>query len=77
MDALADTNMLGDLDENDPRSMARWMKRMSREMGEDLGDEFHEVVERLEAGENPEEIENAMPDLASGPGGGSDFGVMD
>lgn len=77
MDALADTNMLGDLDENDPRSMARWMKRMSREMGEDLGDEFHEVVERLEAGENPEEIENAMPDLAGGPGGGSDFGVMD
>jgi putative FmdB family regulatory protein len=77
LDTLADTNMLGDLDENDPRSMARWMKRMSREMGEDLGDEFHEVVERLEAGESPEAIENAMPDLAGGPGGGSDFGVMD
>lgn len=77
MDAMADTNMLGDLDENDPRSMARWMKRMSREMGEDLGDEFHEVVERLEAGESPEAIENAMPDLAGAPGGGSDFGVMD
>ncbi len=77
LDAMADSNMLGDLDENDPRSMARWMKRMSREMGEDLGDEFHEVVERLEAGESPEDIEGAMPDLAGGPGGGSDFGVMD
>lgn len=77
LDTLADSNMLGDLDENDPRSMARWMKRMSREMGEDLGDEFHEVVERLEAGESPEDIENAMPDLAGGPAGGSDFGVMD
>ncbi len=77
METLADTNMLGDLDENDPRSMARWMKRMSQEMGEDLGDEFHEVVERLEAGESPEEIENALPDLAAGPGGSGDFGVMD
>lgn len=77
LDTLADSNMLGDLDENDPRSMARWMKRMSREMGEDLGDEFHEVVERLEAGESPEDIEDAMPDLAGGPGGSSDFGVMD
>ena len=35
-----------------------------------------EVVNRLEAREDPEEIEKTMPDLA-GPGGGDDFGVMD
>ena len=32
-------------------------------MGEDLGDEFGEVVERLEKGQKPEDIERAMPDL--------------
>ena len=76
MDNLADPSSLGDLDENDPKSLARWMRKMSGEMGEDLGDEFREVVDRLEAGEDPEEIEKTMPDLA-GAGGGDDFGVMD
>ena len=76
LDNLAYPSSMGDLDENDPKSLARWMRKMSGEMGEDLGDEFREVVNRLEAGEDPEEIEKTMPDLA-GPGGGDDFGVMD
>jgi hypothetical protein len=63
--------MLADLDENDPQSMARWMRRMSQETGEDLGPEFDEVIDRLEAGENPEDIEAAMPDL------GGDAGLED
>jgi len=67
LDALSDDADLAGLDEDDPRSIARWMKKMSAEMGEDLGDEFHEVVDRLEAGQPPEEIEVSMPDL-SGPG---------
>ncbi|MBC7224092.1 MAG: zinc ribbon domain-containing protein [Anaerolineae bacterium] len=62
---------LEDVDENDPRSIARWMRRMSEETGEDLGEEFHEVVDRLEAGQTPEEIEAAMPELA---GSEEDFG---
>jgi putative FmdB family regulatory protein len=64
LDDLADPSSLGDLDENDPQSIARWMRKMSRETGEDLGDELNEVVERLEAGESPEEIEKSMPELA-------------
>lgn len=47
---------LADLDENDPRSVARWARRMGGEMGEDLGPEFDEMVERMEAGEMPEEL---------------------
>ena len=39
------------------------MRAMSAEMGEDLGPELEEVVERLERGESPEEIEKTMPDL--------------
>ncbi len=69
MDDLTDPGSFGDLDENDPKSMARWMRRMSAEMGEDLGDEFGEVVDRLEAGESPEAIEESMPDLSGGMGG--------
>jgi putative FmdB family regulatory protein len=71
MDDLADDAALADLDENDPRSLGRWMRKMSREMGEDLGPEFNEIVGRLEAGEDPEEIEESMPEL--GDMGGSDF----
>ena len=79
LEAMADPSYWGDVDENDPRSLARFMKKMTAELGEDLGDlgdEFNEVIERLEAGQTPEEIEKEMPELASslgGEGGESDF----
>jgi putative FmdB family regulatory protein len=38
MEGLADPSKWGDLDETDPKSMANWMKRMGRELGEDVGD---------------------------------------
>jgi len=47
--------MFAGLDENDPRSMARWARKMAETTGEDMGDEFNEMVERMEAGEMPEE----------------------
>jgi hypothetical protein len=72
MEGMADFDDLPDFDEGDPQSMGRWMRKMSRDMGEDLGPEFDEVVGRLEAGENPEEIEKSMPDLMGE--GGEDFG---
>ena len=74
MDDLADPGNLPDFDENDPRSLGRWMRKMSAETGEDLGPEFDEVVGRLEAGENPEEIEKSMPELMGEGGGDFDTG---
>ncbi len=71
LENLADPGSLSGLDENDPKSIARWMRKMSSEMGEDLGSEFDEVVDRLEAGENPEAIEESMPELG-GAGGADD-----
>lgn len=56
LEGLASGAALADLDENDPRSVARWARRMGGEMGEDLGPEFDEMVERMEAGEMPEEL---------------------
>ncbi len=75
LDRLADPDSLGDVDENDPKSVARWMRRMGQEVGEDLGPEFGEVVDRLEAGQSPEEIEQDLPDL--GGMGGDDMGGLD
>jgi putative FmdB family regulatory protein len=36
--SLADPSSLGGLDENDPQSVARFMKKMGEEMGEEVGD---------------------------------------
>jgi hypothetical protein len=71
LDTLSDPSDWGDVDENDPRSVARMMRRMGSEMGEDMPAEFDEVVDRLESGESPEEIEKDIPDL--GGGGTDDF----
>ena len=66
LENLADPSSLAGLDENDPRSIARWMRKMSGELGEDLGSEFDEVVDRLESGQSPEEIEGSMPEMDAG-----------
>lgn len=73
MDDLTDPSGLGDLDENDPKSMARWMRKMSAETGEEMPEEFDEVMGRLESGQSPEEIEESMPELADGMGAGDDM----
>ena len=39
LESLADPSSLSGLDENDPSSVARWMKRMGKELGEDFGGE--------------------------------------
>ncbi len=73
LENLADPSSLGGLDENDPKSIGRWMRKMSNEMGEDLGGEFDEVIDRLEAGEDPESIEKSMPELGAGGGASDDW----
>jgi putative FmdB family regulatory protein len=50
MERLADDATLADVDENDPRTMARLMKRMGQELGEDAGPEFQQAVEEMERG---------------------------
>jgi hypothetical protein len=72
LDDLADPSALGDLDEEDPKSMARWMRRMSAETGEEMPAEFDEVLDRLESGQSPEEIEESMPELGEAMGGSAE-----
>ncbi len=71
LESLADPSTFASLDEDDPRSLGRFMRKMSQEMGEDLGPEFNEVIDRLESGQSPEEIEKSMPDLGEDFGGGT------
>ncbi len=61
MERLADPSVLGGLDENDPKSMIRWMKKMGQEMGDELGGEDMDAM-----------IEEAMEEEAKGKPGGSD-----
>jgi len=73
IESLADPGDLEGL-EDDPKALGRMMRKMGREMGEDMGPEFNEVIDRLEKGQSPEEIEEALPDLG---GGGDEFGGED
>jgi hypothetical protein len=75
LDDLADPSALAGL-EDDPRELGRMMRKMSSEMGEELGPEFDEVVGRLEAGQSPDDIESELPDLG-GPEGGLGSGGFD
>lgn len=77
LEDLADPASLAGLDEDDPRSLGRWLRRMSSEMGEEMPPEFDEVIDRLEAGQSPEEIEETMPELAQDMGGLGGPGVDD
>jgi hypothetical protein len=70
------------LDENDPRQMGRFMRHMMKETGMDFDAEMETAIRRLEAGEDPERIEEEMGDvlggaLESGPGAESGYGYDD
>ncbi len=75
LSSLEDDTALDDLADADPATLGHYMRHMSSEMGEDLGDEFNEVVSRLERGEDPESIEASMPlpDEPADMGGYDDF----
>jgi putative FmdB family regulatory protein len=62
LESLADPSALEGL-EDDPQALGQVMRKMGREMGEDMPAEFDDVVDRLEAGQSPEEIESALPDM--------------
>ncbi len=54
------------MDENDPKAMANFMRKFSSMTGMDLGEGAEEALSRLEAGEDPEQIEAEMGELFDG-----------
>jgi glycine/D-amino acid oxidase-like deaminating enzyme len=72
LDALSDPSGFGDLDENDPQSVARFVKKMGREMGEDLGEDLDAAMdEAMAEGDGPDDDDGALMDP---DGGGADAG---
>ena len=52
MESLADPSSLQGIDENDPKSVARWMRKMGKEMGEDVGGEdLDQMMDEVEGGD--------------------------
>ncbi len=62
MEALADPSNFGNVDENDPKSLARFMKKMGKEMGEEIGEDFDEAMESMEDG-GMNEDSMSIPDM--------------
>ena len=58
LESLADSASFGDVDENDPGSVARFMKKMGKEFGDEMGDDFEAAVDE------------AMSESADGTGDG-------
>lgn len=76
LENLADPSNLAGI-EDDPKALAKMMRQMGSEMDEDFGPEYDEVLDRLESGQSPEEIESSMPELGSEGGmGGGEFGDL-
>jgi putative FmdB family regulatory protein len=50
LESLADPATLSGVDENDPASVARFMKKMGHEMGEDIGEDIDQAIESETAG---------------------------
>jgi hypothetical protein len=51
------------LDENDPKQAANLMRKLTDMTGLNLGPGMEEALRRMEAGEDPEQIEEEMGDL--------------
>jgi putative FmdB family regulatory protein len=56
------------INEEDPRQMAALMRKFSDKTGVNLGESMQEAISRMEAGEDPEQVEREMGDLM-GDGG--------
>ena len=54
------------INEDDPRQMATLMRKFTDRTGISLGGNMEEALARLEAGENPDQIEREMGDLLEG-----------
>ena len=48
------------MDENDPKAMARMMRRMSELSGEKMEGQFEEVVRKLEEGADPDSLDDQL-----------------
>ena len=63
IDRMPSFESLSDFDENDPKSMTKWMKRMRREVGSEFGSEPSDVGAMLDAGISPGDLAGNESDV--------------
>ena len=51
------------MNEDDPRQMAQLMRKFTDKTGISMGDQMEEALSRMEAGEDPDQLEQEMGDL--------------
>jgi hypothetical protein len=49
--------------DDDPKAAAKLMRKLSETTGMNLGDGFREALSRLEAGDDPDQIDEEMGDI--------------
>jgi len=70
LESMADPSALSGIDENDPRSVATFMKKMGQEMGEDAGDIEQAMEEEMAGGAGGGDEDGGMGGMGGmGPGG--------
>lgn len=55
-----DERTIQTMEEADPATMGRILRGMADESGQTFGNEFHDVVDRLESGQSPDQIESSI-----------------
>ncbi len=65
LDALADPATFAGLDEDDPRSVAQWAKKLGKELGDEAGEDWDEMVDQMLeeelSGEHDEDADGNTP----------------
>jgi putative FmdB family regulatory protein len=67
---------LENMDENDPKAMAAAVRKMTEIAGEPVTPAMEEMIRRLEAGEDPEKVEEEMGDAIEEEMGEADGGAF-
>jgi len=73
LERMADAAETAGIDENDPRSIARWMKKMGRELGDEMGEDFDRSLEEAMENGAGGESGGAAEEEGLAPGSGADI----
>ncbi|WP_456433685.1 FmdB family zinc ribbon protein [Thermosulfuriphilus sp.] len=69
LERLADPALLGNIDENDPKSMMKMLRKMEAAVGEDLGEDLdqmmEEVMETEQGQREPVELEDSGGEVSA------------
>jgi hypothetical protein len=69
MERMLDPSALAGVDENDPKSIARWARKMGQGLGDEAGEDFDDMVDEME--------ESAAKDTEGAQSGDGDLNDLD